>query len=213
MEVAVAAITRPMDTDSIDVRGHCVELLMEIAHNCGVACLLPRLPALLQHLYGVVTEVNDLEYNSYIFPFISTVVREGLAAGAPVFATLEPQLQPFIPYFDSLLYSPYGSVHAFSSCIEYRDVNLPTAASEFGRLGGPFNVDADDSSYHFVRVDTRRVECKAAALDAAMSIKESMLALRHAFAPAELDKLAALLTELCQHTDSVIRHHAVGERV
>ena len=99
MEVAVAAITRPMDTDSIDVRGHCVELLMEIAHNCGVACLLPRLPALLQHLYGVVTEVNDLEYNSYIFPFISTVVREGLAAGAPVFATLEPQLQPLALLF------------------------------------------------------------------------------------------------------------------
>lgn len=208
----MAAITRPMDTDSIDVRGHCVELLMEIAHNCGVACLLPRLPALLQHLYGVVTEVNDLEYNSYIFPFISTVVREGLAAGAPVFATLEPQLQPFIPYFDSLLYSPYGSVHAFSSCIEYRDVNLPTATSEFGQLGGRSTWTRTTPPTTSCAWTRGAWSAKAAALDAAMSIKESMLALRHAFAPAELDKLAALLTELCQHTDSVIRHHAVGER-
>lgn len=108
-EMAVAVITRPMDTDSIDVRGHCVELLMEIAHNCGIGCLLDRLPALLQFLYGVVTEVNDLEYNSYIFPFISTVVRESLAAGTAVFATLEQQLQPFLPYFDTLLFSPYGT--------------------------------------------------------------------------------------------------------
>lgn len=61
MEVAVAAITRPMDTDSIDVRGHCVELLMEIAHNCGVACLAPAPACAAAHLYGVVTEVNDLE--------------------------------------------------------------------------------------------------------------------------------------------------------
>ena len=99
-----------------------------------------------------------------------------------------------------------------ASCLEYRDVNLPTAASEFGRLDGPFSVDTDDSSYHFVRVDTQRVECKAAALDASMSIKESMLALHHVFRTEELDKLAALLTELCQHADSVIRHHAVGVR-
>lgn len=89
-------------------------------------------------------------------------------------------------------------------------MNLPTAASEFGRLDGPFSVDTDDSSYHFVRVDTQRVECKAAALDASMSIKESMLALRHVYTSAELDRVAALLTELCQHADNVIRHHAVS---
>ena len=41
-------------------------------------------------------------------------------------------------------------------------------------------MSGSDSSYHFVRVDSRRVECKAAALDAYMSIKESMQTTRHA---------------------------------
>ena len=74
-------------------------------------------------------------------------------------------------------------------------------------------MSGSDSSYHFVRVDSRRVECKAAALDAYMSIKESMQTTRHADTEEEQEKLASLLTELAQHTDSVLRHHAVGHGV
>ena len=91
-----------MDAESIDVRGHCVEMLSEIIHHCGLGFLVDRLPALLDHFYTVATEVNDLEYNAFIFPFIS------MKENAPLFASLEPYLQRFMPYFDSILYSTYG---------------------------------------------------------------------------------------------------------
>ena len=46
-----------------------------------------------------------------------------------------------------------------------------------------------------------------------MSIKESMQTTRHADTEEEQEKLASLLTELAQHTDSVLRHHAVRHAV
>ena len=93
-----------MDAESIDVRGHCVEMLSEIIHHCGLGFLVDRLPALLDHFYTVATEVNDLEYNA----FISMVVKTSMKENAPLFASLEPYLQRFMPYFDSILYSTYG---------------------------------------------------------------------------------------------------------
>lgn len=97
-----------MDAESIDVRGHCVEMLSEIIHHCGLGFLVDRLPALLDHFYTVATEVNDLEYNAFIFPFISMVVKTSMKENASLFASLEPYLQRFMPYFDSILYSTYG---------------------------------------------------------------------------------------------------------
>ena len=46
-----------------------------------------------------------------------------------------------------------------------------------------------------------------------MSIKESMQTTRHADTEEEQEKLASLLTELAQHTASVLRHHAVRHAV
>lgn len=91
---------------------------------------------------------------------------------------------------------------------EYVRVELPTAETEFGRLGGALGGAEDASAYQVVRVDSERVQCKAAALDAYVSLWEARAA-RAALAPAQLEQLASCVVALCQHSSAVLRLHAV----
>ena len=93
--------------------------------------------------------------------------------------------------------------------IGYVDIDLPSASSEYGNLGGSFGSD-EKQSYRLVHVDPNRVECKCTALDTYMIICKYRLTSSQQCLPDNMiESIMSFIIKTCQDENDSLRIHGV----
>ena len=106
-----------------------------------------------------------------------------------------------------LIYQVFFCFH--SIIIAYVDIDLPSASTEYGNLGGSFGTD-EKQSYRLVHVDPNRVECKCTALDTYMIIcKYRLESTKQCLSSEMIDSVMSFIIKTCQEENDSLRIHGV----